>query len=429
VRRWRCEWAVGLLLTVGVFVASPGAQGQFWVLVNGALNYTGPVTVNGSLQTTAAGGIGVGNTPTSLRGLNYWSGNLTDTAANAYYGAYLFQTLAPTTNTSASLTGLATEVKWLPASGTATMVSPLIGLQTQAYSTATATGVLTDIRGISTGAYNSGAGAFTTLYGYFDRWGLTSTGNITTAYGLYLNPFTSGAGTIGTNYGIRSLTPTNGGPITTNYGARFDSAGAAGITHAYGLNVQETTGALTTNVSFSIGTEPTGTSYSFYNGSTVASKFLGSVDALAYQTSGVPGVGFALSHANPANQTGNGTATLKMNGLGAAGAPCTITPTSTGRVVFTITGDLTNSVILDGVTYKLVYGTGGAPANAAAATGTVISATRTAAVSTAAQQQGFSVTASVTGLSLVATWFDLQIADVTGGTASVLNIDCTAHEI
>lgn len=138
----------------------------------------------------------------------------------------------------------------------------------------------------------------------------------------------------------------------------------------------------------------------------------------------------AVTTATPANQTGNATATLKMNGLGAAGAPCTITPVSSGRVIFVVSGDLTNSTILDGVTYKLVFGTGAAPANAAAATGTVIGATRSVAVAVAAQAQGFSIQASTTGLALAtAVWYDLQIADVTGGTASVSNITCTANEL
>jgi len=34
------------MLAFGIFAASPAAQGQFWVLVNGALNYTGPVNAN-----------------------------------------------------------------------------------------------------------------------------------------------------------------------------------------------------------------------------------------------------------------------------------------------------------------------------------------------------------------------------------------------
>lgn len=152
-----------------------------------------------------------------------------------------------------------------------------------------------------------------------------------------------------------------------------------------------------------------------------------------YASNGVGAQGvwkiFALSMAAPADQTGNATATFKMNGLGAAASPCTITPAYSGRVIFTIDGDLTNSVILDGVTFKLAYGTGTAPANAAAATGTVIGATRSVAVAVAAQSQGFSITRSVTGLSLVATWYDLQIADVTGGTASMSNVTCVAREI
>src|SRR6266571_2805996 len=44
---WRRGTAATLLLALTVFVAVPDAQGQFWVLVNGALNYTGPVTING----------------------------------------------------------------------------------------------------------------------------------------------------------------------------------------------------------------------------------------------------------------------------------------------------------------------------------------------------------------------------------------------
>lgn len=143
----------------------------------------------------------------------------------------------------------------------------------------------------------------------------------------------------------------------------------------------------------------------------------------------LPGVK-ALAHANPADQTGNGTATLKMNGLGAAAAPCSITPTSSGKVVFTVTGDVTNSTILDGAAILLAYGTGAAPANAGAAAGTLISATRGPAVAVAAQKQGFALTASATGLTVnTAYWYDLQIANVTGGTASVSNVDCTAFEV
>lgn len=139
----------------------------------------------------------------------------------------------------------------------------------------------------------------------------------------------------------------------------------------------------------------------------------------------------ALTTATPADQTGNATATLKMNGLGAAGAPCTITPTSTGRVIFTITGDIGNATTGDGVSLKLVYGTGAAPANAAAATGTQIGASRATWVAlTGMLTVPWAITASATGLAVAtAVWYDLQIADVTGGTATIKNVTCTANEI
>lgn len=184
---------------------------------------------------------------------------------------------------------------------------------------------------------------------------------------------------------------------------------------------------------------------------TIAQTGYATIDVLGINSSGTPGASgtcdtvtsvngivtscsststLALMTAKPANQTGNATGTLKMNGLGAAAAPCTITPAVTGRVIFFISGNVTNSTILDGAQLILTFGTGTAPANAAAASGTTISATQTPAVPVAAQNQGFSIQGSTTGLTLsTAVWFDLQISNVTGGTASVSNITCSAHEM
>lgn len=152
------------------------------------------------------------------------------------------------------------------------------------------------------------------------------------------------------------------------------------------------------------------------------------VNARGYLVNGVPGVG-ARMHANPADQTGNATATLKMNGLGAAAAPCTITPTSSGNVTFTITGLMTQSTTANGVTYALAFGTGTAPANAAAAAGTIISAQPAWLALTGMLTVPFSVTSSTTGLATaVPVWFDLQVADTVGGTATITKVDCTALE-
>lgn len=141
------------------------------------------------------------------------------------------------------------------------------------------------------------------------------------------------------------------------------------------------------------------------------------------------GVQPAMMTANPANQTGNATATFKMNGLGAAGSPCTITPVATGRVNFTIYGAVNQNTTADGITWKLAFGTGAAPANAAAATGTILGATQTWTGLTGMLSVPFQIEGIATGLTLsTAVWFDLQVADVTGGTASVTNVTCLAVE-
>lgn len=139
-------------------------------------------------------------------------------------------------------------------------------------------------------------------------------------------------------------------------------------------------------------------------------------------------VTYALTHATPANQTGNATSTFKMNGLGLVG--CTITPTATGRVVFEITGSVGNGTTGDSVTWKLAEGTGTAPSNAGAAAGTVISAIGSFKALTGVLSVPFAVKATQTGLALnTAVWYDLQIADITGGTATATALDCTAFEL
>lgn len=62
----RLRWAlVCLTLAFGIGIAVPEAQGRFWVLVNGALRYTGIVQINGPLTIQGAGGTGAVLTNTS----------------------------------------------------------------------------------------------------------------------------------------------------------------------------------------------------------------------------------------------------------------------------------------------------------------------------------------------------------------------------
>lgn len=121
-----------------------------------------------------------------------------------------------------------------------------------------------------------------------------------------------------------------------------------------------------------------------------------------------------------------------MAGLGGS---CAITPSQSGDVVAACTGSFSMSsatVAADGIAVQIAEGTGTAPANGAAATGTVLgaadfdqSATSGASLST------LSVQSVATGLTKGTTyWFDLQ-AQQEGSNAhgSFFPISCTLHEV
>jgi len=128
---------------------------------------------------------------------------------------------------------------------------------------------------------------------------------------------------------------------------------------------------------------------------------------------------------SPADPTGTADATGKMMGL--AG---TVTPTFSGRVLILITGMLGNGAIGDGASIQIRYGTGAAPANAAALTGTALGKLKNMVASTAAGKQGFALGYVVTGLTVATPyWIDVGLKAVTGNTASVYDVDIVAVEI
>ncbi|MGH6955662.1 MAG: hypothetical protein ACREEW_03235, partial [Caulobacteraceae bacterium] len=90
---------------------------------------------------------------------------------------------------------------------------------------------------------------------------------------------------------------------------------------------------------------------------------------------------------------------------------------------------------LDGIALQIAYGTGTAPANGAAAAGTVAGATSGMRVATtvssgAEVRQSWTPTAVVTGLTVGATyWFDVQQEATDGNfTASIFDASCSAFE-
>ena len=91
---------------------------------------------------------------------------------------------------------------------------------------------------------------------------------------------------------------------------------------------------------------------------------------------------------------------------------------------------MANNTINDGATVQVRYGTGTAPTNGAALTGTQLGASQTFTALVAAQKDGFSITGIATGLTIgTAYWIDAAGNAVTGGTAAVTNITVTASEL
>jgi hypothetical protein len=136
----------------------------------------------------------------------------------------------------------------------------------------------------------------------------------------------------------------------------------------------------------------------------------------------------AVVTVTPSNPSTNATTSYLMMGLGAS---ATITPVVTGRVLFMITGTCGNGTINSLAGLKLAYGTGTAPSNGAAATGTVIGNTLTFSAPTSSNiQSPFCLTAIVTGLTLsTAYWFDAQLAALVSGTATLSAPTCVAYEV
>jgi hypothetical protein len=147
-----------------------------------------------------------------------------------------------------------------------------------------------------------------------------------------------------------------------------------------------------------------------------------------FRATGVWGV---VAHASITAQStpANPALTASLVGvmMGLAGA---ITPSSTGKILVMLSGDMFNSVINDGVNVQLRYGTGGAPVNGAALVGTTAGGQPRYTAAVAAQPVPFAIQAIISGLTLgTAYWLDAAVAAITGGNASIENLSLSAVEV
>lgn len=134
----------------------------------------------------------------------------------------------------------------------------------------------------------------------------------------------------------------------------------------------------------------------------------------------LPQIVFFTGIANPAATT---SLVGVMMGMGST---WTITPSHTGNLVALVRGNMGNNTASDYAEIQLAYGTGVAPVNGAAATGTAIGAllryagnANTAGVFVPYVSFGY-----VTGLTLAtAYWLDINLKSVIGGTSSINSND------
>jgi len=131
------------------------------------------------------------------------------------------------------------------------------------------------------------------------------------------------------------------------------------------------------------------------------------------------------SQSTPANPTGTASATTVMMGLSGA-----ITPTNSGNILITISGNVNNSILNSSAVWQIYTGTGTAPTNGVGVTGSARGAANSMLAAVAGDAEAFSAQALVTGLAVgTAVWIDLGLSAGVSGTATVKNIVITAIEL
>lgn len=156
--------------------------------------------------------------------------------------------------------------------------------------------------------------------------------------------------------------------------------------------------------------------------------FYFSEDSVGFTGSGTGG-GVAVQPQILDFQPTNPTSTTSTTGvmMGLAGS---ITPRVTGRLFITVSGQCKNSTNNRSCVITVRTGTGTAPANGAALTGTAQSPAVTSLGASTTNTFPFCIPTIATGFTVgTAVWIDISLANVTSGTASVSNITITAIEI
>ena len=131
------------------------------------------------------------------------------------------------------------------------------------------------------------------------------------------------------------------------------------------------------------------------------------------------------SQSSPADPTGTTSTTLVMMGL--AGS---IQLQGSGRILLMLSGECGSGTTANGTGVQLSYGTGTAPTNGAALTGTQVGGLPIFTSLTGVLRNNFALQAIVSGLTVGTTyWLDAAVKAVTAGTSTITNLSLTAIEL
>lgn len=148
-----------------------------------------------------------------------------------------------------------------------------------------------------------------------------------------------------------------------------------------------------------------------------------------------PSLPTASAQANPADPATTTSVTGVMMGIGSVSV---ITPMATGKINIVVSGDIDNSGAGNGAQVQIRYGTGAAPANGTALTGTVLgglvkivngNVTGLLGLVLTVGRNSFSLNGYIPDLIIgTAYWIDISLASITAGTSRVRDLSVSIIE-
>jgi hypothetical protein len=226
-------------------------------------------------------------------------------------------------------------------------------------------------------------------------------------------------------------------------------SGDATITNAGVLTVANLaiTNAKIANATINLATKVTGvlpeanggTNQSTYaTGDTLYASAANTLSKITIGTAGqtytpVGGIPTWVTNGNAQSTPADPATTVSLVGvmMGLAGS---VTPTKSGTVLIVISGDMDNGTANNGAQVQIRTGTGVAPVNGAALTGTtgggLVKMTITSGGTGTTSRVPFSLNCLITGLAVgTAVWIDVGLASLVGGTSRIRDISISAIEI